>query len=162
MKNTVLTLVVLLLIAVGAYYLYQNNRTMDTTTPIVVEVTDDEAMDEEGLVEDSITVTIAAQDPAVLDQDGEAVITATDTGVRVELTLNALDEATAQPAHIHVGECPLPGDVAFNLESVVNGMSTTLLDVTMDELEAMLPLAINVHRSAEESSVYTACGDILF
>lgn len=162
-SNTVLTLVVLLLIAAGAYYLYKNNQpemVVPTTDEMMVV---DESTEPEpaATTEESTTIMLAAIDPLAIDQSGEAVITETATGLSVVLTLDALDATTAQPAHIHMGECPGVGDVAFPLEAVVNGTSTTELDVTMAELKAMLPLAINVHKSATESTVYTACGDVV-
>ena len=168
MKNTVLTLVVLLLIAAGAYYLYSNNRTEVMTEPtaedamMTEESTEGEdAMEEDAMMEGEVTVALVAVDETVADQSGEAVITPTDTGVTVALAVTPLDETTAQPAHLHAGSCAETGDVVYPLDNVVNGVSVTELEVTLAELEAGLPLALNVHMSAEQSTVYTACGDLV-
>jgi len=45
------------------------------------------------------------------------------------------------------------------LSPVVNGTSTTVITATLASLTAE-PLAINVHKSAAEASVYVSCGNI--
>ncbi len=71
------------------------------------------------------------------------------------------DNATLpRPAHIHAGACPTPGAVTHPLSAVVGGKSSTTLAVSTKELLAGLPLAINIHKSDAEASVYIACGDI--
>ncbi|MFN0073715.1 MAG: hypothetical protein ACKVVP_19720 [Chloroflexota bacterium] len=65
-----------------------------------------------------------------------------------------------EPAHIHVGSCPLPNAAPlYPLSPVENGKSETVLDVNIGALivEAM---AINVHRSPQELATYISCGDI--
>ena len=165
MKNTILTLVVLLLIAAGAYYLYKNNQMTEVPVSPVVEettMTEETTTTEEEKMAQSITVDLTAVDATVVDQSGQAVLTETTAGIEIALTLTALDATTPQPAHIHKGECPGVGAVAYPLENVVNGSSMTVLaDVTMADLIEMLPLAVNVHKSATESSVYTSCGDFV-
>ena len=37
-----------------------------------------------------------------------------------------------------------------------------MLDVTLEQLRSELPLAINIHRSAAEASVYVSCGELSF
>jgi hypothetical protein len=85
---------------------------------------------------------------------------ATPTSYRYDLTEQ--NEFTApQPANIHVGHCPSPGAVQYPLVNVVNGKSTSELDVSMEDILASAPeLSVNVHKSAAESKVYTACADI--
>jgi hypothetical protein len=97
-----------------------------------------------------------------LGQSGTAVIAPTKDGkVQVSLTMKGGNFTSPQPAHIHVGSCPNPGAVKYPLTNVVNGKSETTLNVTMDDLlKSSDKLAVNVHKSAQESSVYTACGDV--
>lgn len=71
-----------------------------------------------------------------------------------------LDASSTMPAHIHAGACPTPGAVSYPLAAVTAGRSETTLTVSTKELLAQLPLAINVHKSAAELSVYVACGDL--
>ena len=79
----------------------------------------------------------------------------------MKLALTGAATSTPQPAHIHIGSCPTPGAVKYPLINVVNGMSDTLLDVSLAQLKSELPLAVNVHKSAAEASVYVACGNIV-
>ena len=69
-------------------------------------------------------------------------------------------ETEPQPAHIHEGTCDdLNPEPAFPLQDVVDGRSETDLDITLDDL-ALSTYAVNVHKSAAESDLYVACGDI--
>ena len=80
---------------------------------------------------------------------------------RVTITMVGKKSDVPQPAHIHVGKCPNPGAVKYPLTNVVDGKSVSVVDVDYEELfTTMLPLAVNIHKSVEESSVYTACGDL--
>ena len=68
--------------------------------------------------------------------------------------------ATAQPAHIHMGTCAkLDPKPTYPLTSVVDGMSTTTVDVNFMKLMAS-PFAVNVHKSPTEIATYVACGDL--
>ncbi len=110
-----------------------------------------------------LTISLLSQNNS--GQQGTAVLTPTKDGkVNVTLNMQGGNFTTPQPAHIHVGSCPKPGAVKYPLKDVVNGKSSTDLTVTMDELKALAKgsskLAINVHKSATELDMYTACGDI--
>ncbi len=93
-------------------------------------------------------------------EDGTAVLSDENGKTKVVVTVSNEPTGTPQPAHIHVGACPTPGAVKYPLTNVVNGTSQTVLDVKLDDLKTMLPLAVNVHKSAEEVKVYTACGNL--
>jgi hypothetical protein len=109
----------------------------------------------------SRTVKLAAQNNS--GQSGEANISLTADGkVKVVLGMQGGTFTQPQPAHVHLGSCPKPGAVKYPLNNVVNGKSETILDINLSEvLESKEKLAINVHKSAAESSVYTACGDVM-
>lgn len=64
-----------------------------------------------------------------------------------------------QPAHVHAGDCPGTGAVVSPLASVLDGSSFTILSLSKAELRAG-NFAINVHKSAAESAVYMACGEV--
>lgn len=91
---------------------------------------------------------------------GTASLRQEDGKVKVTLDITGAPEGVTQPAHIHMGSCPEVGAVKYPLTFPVNGKSETTLDTTLDELKAQLPLAINVHKSAQEPKVYVACGDL--
>lgn len=90
---------------------------------------------------------------------GSAVLKEENGKVTVTLSLTGGPKTTPQPAHIHIGACPDVGNVKYPLTNVVDGQSQTILNVTLDQLKAGQPLAINVHKSAAQITVYTACGN---
>ena len=64
------------------------------------------------------------------------------------------------PAHIHPGSCDsLVPQPKYPLQNVVNGSSTTTVPAPLSELLAG-DLAVNLHRSNEDLSTYTACADL--
>lgn len=96
-------------------------------------------------------------------QKAEATLIAVGTStVKVVLNVTGKPSTVPQPAHIHIGSCPSPGAVKYPLTSVDKGASQTEIpNLTLDELLTQGPLAINVHKSATEASVYVACGNII-
>jgi len=124
---------------------------MDTTTTVTAPAL---------MADGSMQVKLGEQNTS--GQSGTATLTPTKDGkVTVVLALTGGKFTAAQPAHIHEGSCPTPGAVKYPLTNVVNGKSTTTLNVSMaDLLKAAPKLSVNVHKSAAETSVYTACGDI--
>ncbi|MDQ3098407.1 MAG: CHRD domain-containing protein [bacterium] len=96
---------------------------------------------------------------------GKATFKEVDGKVTVSIAMeNKAATTSAQPAHIHVGVCPLSGAIKYPLTNVVNGESETILPagVTITTLKAAGPLAVNIHKSATELSKYIACGDLDF
>ncbi len=107
-----------------------------------------------------LTVTLDAQNAS--GQKGTAKIEPTTDGkVKVTLTMTGGSFTAAQPAHIHIGSCPKPGAVQYPLTNVIDGKSVTMIDANWDAVwNSAEKLAVNVHKSASEASVYTACGNI--
>ncbi len=105
-----------------------------------------------------VTVDLAAENGS--GETGTATLEQQNGKVVVTIALTGSKSGVAQPAHIHLGACPGVGAVKYPLTPVVNGSSVTTLAVPMDDLKANLPLALNVHKSASEVSVYTACGPL--
>ncbi|HEX7018283.1 MAG TPA: hypothetical protein VF209_05255 [Patescibacteria group bacterium] len=106
--------------------------------------------------------TIVLSEQNELGQSGTAVINSDADGKTVvTLTMTGGEFPLPQPAHVHDGSCPNPGAVKYPLTNVVDGSSVTTLDVMYDDFVSMSDkMAINVHKSAAEASVYTACGDV--
>lgn len=150
----------ILLVALSAVLLSACNsstsapaQTQPATTPSV-EINDQAA------APTSYTYNLAEQNES--GQTGTLTLTDTEAGgVSAVLALTGGEFTAPQPAHIHVGHCPTPGTVKYPLVNVVDGKSTTELDVSMEEILASAPeLSVNVHQSAAESKVYTSCADI--
>jgi len=103
------------------------------------------------------TIVLAAVNDS--GQSGTATLEEANGQVTVTVNLTGVPtDGVAQPAHLHVGACPGVGAVKYPLTSLTNGTSVTVLSVTLDQLKAELPLALNVHKSAAEAKMYTACG----
>lgn len=94
-------------------------------------------------------------------QTGTATLKEVNGATTVTLDLKGNPEnGPAQPAHIHLGSCPGVGEVRYQLTNVVDGKSVTTISATLAQLKQQEPLAINVHKSAQEVDVYVACGEL--
>jgi hypothetical protein len=97
---------------------------------------------------------------AALNGSGESgTATLRAQGAQTLVTIELANGGTEkQPAHFHVGTCdtyqPRP---LYPLKDVVNGASTTTLDVPIDKLVAG-DLIINVHKSYSDIATQAACG----
>ena len=104
------------------------------------------------------SVTIALGQLSDSGQTGSATLT--QVGSKTQVTINAGALPDSQPVHIHNGTCDTLGGVAYALTNVEDGMSTTLVDVSLAELRAA-PFAVNLHKSSDEIATYTACGNLM-
>ena len=105
------------------------------------------------------TIKLNAQNDS--GQAGTAILTPM-AGGKTEITIKVANppSGVAQPAHVHEGTCAnLNKAPKHGLASVMNGTSTTVIDVSLATLMAS-PNAINVHKSGPEAAIYVACGDI--
>ena len=109
--------------------------------------------------ENRADVLLSALNLNEINQFGKATLVEKDGQVEVTIDVNKVDGLNNQPAHIHAGSCPDVGDIIFPLNDVVDGRSVTLINATIDQLRES-PMAVNVHKSAEEISVSTSCGNI--
>ncbi len=107
----------------------------------------------------TITIPIDTQNASGIS--GTATLTDLPNGqTRVDITVTGFQGGTPSPAHIHEGTCAtLNPAVLIPLSNVVDGKSTTVVNVTTAALLAQ-PRAINIHKSAQEATVYVACGTI--
>ena len=137
MNKTVIWIAVAILVVVGIYWY----------------------MNQSGGASDSVVVALSTQNASGVS--GTATLTETNGSTMVTLALTGSPADVPQPAHIHTGSCATIGGVVYPLEFPVNGASETTLNVTLEAILAQLPLALNVHKSAEEVSVYVACGDLV-
>jgi hypothetical protein len=137
----------------AVYYFWMKPKGSLYTPPVSTEATPYESK----VTTKEMKVVLEAENAS--GQSGTATLVEIDGKVKVDVMLTGTPQGgPAQPAHIHMGACPGVGAVKYPLTSLVGGVSTTTLDVTLDQIKGDLPMAINVHKSAAESSVYTACG----
>lgn len=141
----------LVLLLVG--YMVLSNRPEDQTPQETI--TSDETTSP---ASEEITVMLDEQNDS--GESGTATLVEENGQVKVTLTLTGAPQGVTQPAHIHTGSCPDVGAVTYPLTSPVDGASETMLDVTLDQLRSEMPLAINVHKSTQEASVYVSCGNL--
>lgn len=157
--NKTVGIVIVLALVIGAYLFVSSNQQPDTAP----DRTSGEMMDTRPageMMEKTVVIDLMSQNDS--GETGTATLIETDTGTIVRIETTGAPASVPQPAHIHTGTCPDVGPVAYPLTNVVDGLSETTLDVPISQLESELPLGINIHRSAEEASVYTACGDLTF
>lgn len=103
------------------------------------------------------TVTVALGALNGSNENGTATLRADGQKTIVTIKLSGGSDIE-QPAHFHAGTCdhyqPRP---RYPLEDVVNGKSTTTLDVPIEKLTAG-DLIINVHKSYADIATQAACG----
>ncbi|MEE8046310.1 MAG: plastocyanin/azurin family copper-binding protein [Dehalococcoidia bacterium] len=105
----------------------------------------------------SVIVPLAALNDS--GQDGIARLTAQGLKTEVVIEIDSGAAGVEQPIHVHAGSCDTLGGVDFALSSVVDGFSTSVIDVSLPALREGLS-TINAHKSGSEASVYVACGNI--
>jgi len=156
MSKILLILLILVLLGGGGYYLYSKRTSLyPTTTNYVTTPTYTNPGATAG---EKVTVTLNAQNDS--GEKGIVTLEEVDGKVDISLFLTGAPEGVTQPAHIHTGSCATIGGVLYPLTFPVNGSSRTILDVSMADLKAQIPLALNVHKSQTEASVYYSCGDL--
>jgi len=146
----------------------EQNDALDTNdTGDVSSISDDPDMAQgEPVTDDVMSVKRPSASVALLPQNnsgmsGMVALTEIEEGkVSVEIKMEGIPSTVARPAHIHKGECPTPGAVAHSLTNIVDERSESTLSTSFADLLAMMPLAINVHKSFAEANIYVACGDI--
>lgn len=153
-KNLLIGIGIIAVLLVG-YMLFSNKQQIPSPQPAVT-TTEQPASPSAAINE--VTVTLSEQNNS--KEEGVATLMEVDGKVKVSLKLTGAPTAVTQPAHIHVGACPDVGAVKYPLTSPVDGISETILDVTLAQLKSQLPLGINVHKSEAEAKVYVSCGDL--
>jgi len=104
-----------------------------------------------------VSVTLSPQNGS--GENGTVTLTPQGDKTQVAIKLTGAPSG-AQPAHIHDGTCEtLDPKPRIPLENVVNGSSTTTLDMKLDDIMSKGG-AINVHKSAADAKTYVACGNL--
>ncbi|MBI4098338.1 MAG: hypothetical protein HY426_04865 [Candidatus Levybacteria bacterium] len=155
-SKLIIALVIIALVG-GGYLLLKSNEAV----PYSTQISPSPQISKEKPNEISpMGVSIVINEQNSSNESGIATVNEVNGKVTVNLKLTGATSSIPQPAHLHKGICDNPGNVVFPLTSVVNGESMTVLEVDMAEFNDKLPLILNVHRSEQESDVYTACGPV--
>lgn len=143
MKNA-LALLFVIIVIIGGFFLFKSLRGSEPT-PLGTGKT--------------LELALLAQGGST--ESGTATLTDMDGKLKVTLMVSGEPVGVSQPAHIHAGSCENLGSPRYTLTEVSGGSSETeLAGVSVDQLLGELPLAINVHKSAQEAGVYVSCGNI--
>jgi hypothetical protein len=168
-KNTqrgfapLIILLLVLLVGGGAYAISKNkgskaNVNANATSTAATSTADVAATSTISNSDRTIQITLSEQNKS--GQNGKAVITEVNGKAKVIVTLTGKPSAAIQPSHIHIGSCSTLGAVKYPLTSIDKGAAQTMLDISVDQLLAQLPLSVNVHKSGAEIGTYVACGEI--
>jgi len=155
--NLLIAAVVVVVVAAAGYFLFLSNRGAAPYQAPAEQISEEETEENES-TSTTMSIVLAKQNNS--EQSGSVTLTEENGQTTVTIALDDYTKDVSQPAHIHNGACPDVGDVMYPLTNVVNGASETVLDVDLATLKSELPLAVNVHKSAAEASVYTSCGDL--
>lgn len=158
-KNALWTVIIFLLIVIGGWYMWSKGQGKIVSPE---STTGTETTTTTGSPTPTVPPkTVEMKQTGASGQSGTVTFEPQGDSTKITLAMVGKEYTTPQPAHIHVGKCPTPGDVKFALNNVVDGKSETVIAVKFEDLfTTLLPLAVNVHKSVEEASVYTACGDL--
>lgn len=132
--------------------------TSDTQTRTYLEYIESQDEGDDTLPPGAVTITLGPGRDG--SQTGDAFIFEEDGLAFVGIEIAAGTPGVLQPAHVHDGDCPGVGAIAFPLASVLDGFSFTILSATQAELLAG-DFAINIHQSVPQIGLYTACGEVV-
>lgn len=91
---------------------------------------------------------------------GTVTLTPMGDDTRVDIAIANSPAGTPQPVHIHEGTCAkLNPKPKYPLTTLINGVSTTMVDVPMATLIGG-GFAVNAHASTTNIPKYVACGDL--
>jgi hypothetical protein len=93
-------------------------------------------------------------------QNGTATLTAVGSRVSVSVQLTGEPNGASEPAHVHLGHCPVIKAIpAYNVGPIVGGKATNIVDLTWTEITSG-KYVLNVHESTATLGKYMSCGNI--
>ncbi len=93
-------------------------------------------------------------------QAGTTTLTAKGDQTEVALNLTPGPASVSQPAFMHNGSCPVVSGVKYTLTAVLDGKSTTMVNVALADVLKAGPYAVVVHKSSQEAGIQTTCGNV--
>jgi plastocyanin len=118
------------------------------------------------------TVVASQSEPVEFDlkelnasgQTAHVLINEVNGKAKITLTMAGVKSTEAQPAHVHIGDCTNPGEIAAELTGVKDGVSVTDYELSLDALMSHVlsfnPLSVVIHKSEADMKTYVACGDL--
>ena len=118
---------------------------------------DDDAPEGRRAEGEALSVELAAENGS--GQSGTATLTPeSENKTRIVVELSN-PPAGSQPAHVHPGPCGDLGDPIAGLMNLEGGASTTVIDMSLADLQRG-GLVVHAHKSEAEFEVSVACGEI--
>ncbi len=155
-KNNLFLITVAVILAFGGYFFYQNQLKQEKNPNSGFEgIATSTANQAPG----ETVLTFKEQNDS--GQSGTVAFAEMEGKANVKLAILGFIPAMMPPAHIHEGTCENLGAVKYPLVFPIEGKSETSLDVSLTDLKAQLPLAVNVHKSIDQQDVYVLCVDIV-
>lgn len=93
------------------------------------------------------------------DQKGKVYWRDDNGKVTVTVSISPGKSNDPQPAFLQSGDCNTPGETKYNLNSVIDGNSQTVLEVSLSEFESQLPLTMTIHTSQTDDAL-ASCAQI--
>lgn len=164
-NSTWIIVIILILLIIGGLLIYSSSKNDDvpnsnqTGTSTAENFSTSTNSANAYINEDSIQVRLEELNNS--SEKGTAVIKQTDDNkTEVFISILGAPKNIKQPAHIHLGTCSNHGNIKYPLNDLLNGKSSTTLNVSLDEIMSQDPLSINVHKSLKEPDTMVSCGDI--
>lgn len=153
-----IALVIVALVGVGAF-MYFNKPAQAPVEQKTTETTQPATDNQKEMVMEPMVYKMAALKNST--ESGMVSFEMTQDGkTQVKFDMINAAKGVAQPAHIHEGSCAKPGAVQYPLANLVDGASSTVIDISLDDLMKKMPFAVVVHKSEKEAGTYVSCGDI--
>jgi hypothetical protein len=148
--NQILAVALIAAVVVSGYYLF-----------ISKQKSEKQLMEASRHLSDQKKIVVTLDELSKSKQTGLVSLTEEEGKIAVALDITNSVKSLAQPAHIHSGSCPTPGEPVYTLTNTVDGKSLTTLETNLADLRAKAPLSIMVHKSTKDHTS-VACGNIAF
>lgn len=146
------TLFFLTVITIVVYSLFGNEQIKLQKTEKNIPISNQASISQE--------INISISEENMSKETGMATIKEEDSKVYIAFKINNFPEEIIQPSYIYSGACGSLGQIIYQLESVSNSESETILDASFDELKEQFPLSIVIHKAPTEMGTIVACGEI--
>lgn len=146
------TLFFLTIIIIVVYFLFGNEPIKLQKTEKNIPVSNQASRFQE--------INISISEENMSKENGMATIKQEEDKTYITLRINNFPEEIIQPSYIYSGSCNSLGQIVYQLESMSNSKSETILDVSFNEIKKQFPLSIVIHKAPTEMGTIAACGNI--